>query len=765
MERSVAQSAATLLTASMPGASGGAAPGTPGPAEQRESAEVAETAEQAAGAAAVNAAAGGTGGDGAAGDAMAASGSATGPAAAVGQQRAAPQGASGRTAGGPDTTAPHTASRPKTSRPTTSNAPHTAATAGRGAARPCAAIPSPASPPAAGTAARPGTASSVRSAIPSPTSPAGEGRSAPRHAAPPHDWHDNAESVRLRLALLNRASEEIGTTLDLVRTAEELVAISIPDFADTTWVLLQERVATHHEIPQAARDGGARVRRLALGVSDSDPLSVDFWLSTLPIGETVLCPPASPFARCMAEHRSLFFPVVPDELARRTAEEFGRPEFLRAMSGRSLLLSPLMARGRVLGLLAFNRDPTRRAEYCGRDVELADNLARRTALCIDNARLYNLEKSHALTLQSSLLPKRVSTPPGMEVAHRYVPGSDVAEVGGDWFDVIPLPGDRVALVVGDVMGHGMQAATVMGQLRTAVRTLARLDLPVTDLMAHLDALVPDMSDSYIFATCIIAVYDPAARTAEVVRAGHVPPVIVHPDHTVKPHIAVDVPSNRPLGLGFVSGPFESRTLDLPEGSLLVLCTDGLVESKDRDIDTGLHLLLDNLDDPDAPLEGICDDVTKALVLEGDRDDLALLVARFGRAPSRSASWELPAESYAVREARHFVRQQAGSWGLDESTVDTAELLVSELATNAVRHAAGAPGPIEIRLSYDERLTCEVADQLAAVPAAEASLPDELDESGRGLYLVDILSAAWGSRRTSTGKVVWFALESMLVGAA
>ena len=598
------------------------------------------------------------------------------------------------------------------------------------------------------------------SAVPPPGGAPGSAK-APRHAAPPHDWHDNAESVRLRLALLNRASEEIGTTLDLVRTAEELVAISIPDFADTTWVLLQERVATHHEIPAPNKDGSARVRRLALGVSDKDPLPVDFWLSTLPIGETVPCPPASPFARCMAEHRSLFFPVVPDELARRTAEEFGRPDFLRAMAGRSLLLSPLMARGRVLGLLAFNRDPSTRAEYCGRDVELADNLARRTALCIDNARLYNLEKSHALTLQSSLLPKRVSTPPGMEVAHRYVPGSDVAEVGGDWFDVIPLSRGRVALVVGDVMGHGMQAATVMGQLRTAVRTLARLDIPVTELMSHLDELVPDMAEGYIFATCIIAVHDPETRTCEIVRAGHVPPVIVSPDPTVKPRVE-DVPANRPLGLGFVTGPFESWTLDLPEGSLLVLCTDGLVESKNRNIDDGLHLLLENLDDPDAPLETICDEVTKALVLEGDRDDLALLVARIGRAPSRSASWELPAESYAVREARHFVRQQVGSWGLPEDTVETAELLVSELATNAVRHAAG-PGPIEIRLSYDDRLTCEVADQVGSGPAA-AALPGELEESGRGLYLVDVLSADWGSRRTSTGKVVWFALESLAQAA-
>jgi anti-sigma regulatory factor (Ser/Thr protein kinase) len=200
-------------------------------------------------------------------------------------------------------------------------------------------------------------------------------------------------------------------------------------------------------------------------------------------------------------------------------------------------------------------------------------------------------------------------------------------------------------------------------------------------------------------------------------------------------------------------------MDLPEGSLLVLCTDGLVESKNRNIDDGLLLLLENLDDPDASLESICDEVTKALVLEGDRDDLALLVARIGRAPSRSASWELPPESYAVREARHFVRQQIGSWGLSDQTVETAELLVSELATNAVRHAAG-PGPIEIRLSYDERLTCEVADQIATEPAP-ARLPDELEESGRGLYLVNALSDAWGSRRTSTGKVVWFALESLL----
>jgi hypothetical protein len=371
---------------------------------------------------------------------------------------------------------------------------------------------------------------------------------------------------------------------------------------------------------------------------------------------------------------------------------------------------------------------------------------------MDNARLYSHERQTALMLQRALLPEDFGYHVGIDIAHRYLPASDLTGVGGDWYDVIGLGGGRIALVVGDVMGHGVRAAAVMGQLRTATRTLAALDLQPAEVLHHLDELMEHLGgsqNSVLFATCVVAVYDPTERTCDLARAGHIPPLVVWPDGTSE---LVDVPPGVPLGVG--GHTFESRKIAMPDGSVLVLCTDGLVESRGqgRDIDDGLNDLALAIKDPEAPLETIADALISGL--RGDRtlDDAALLVARVHGIPrGDTAEWTVIPELPAVAHARHAVRSTLGSWGLSHLG-DTAELLTSELVTNALLYTEG---PISVRLQRDRTLLCEVYDGSEATPRLRNAAND--DDGGRGLQLVKELSSRWGTRRTTTGKSVWFEL--------
>ncbi|WP_407639529.1 SpoIIE family protein phosphatase [Kitasatospora azatica] len=360
------------------------------------------------------------------------------------------------------------------------------------------------------------------------------------------------------------------------------------------------------------------------------------------------------------------------------------------------------------------------------------------------------DQTVAVALQQSLLPRGLPETNALDVAFRYLPAQ--AGVGGDWFDVIPLPGSRVALVVGDIVGHGLHAAATMGRLRTAVHNYSMLDLPPDELLARLDELVGQIdrdgsggsNDPITGATCLYAIYDPVSRICELARAGHLPPALVRPDGTVE---YLDLPSGPPLGVGGL--PFETLRLDMPEGSQLVLYTDGLVRNHHRDIDFGLELLLGTLAGRDRSPQQTCDTVLDVMVPTVPRDDVALLVASTRTLPDdQIAQWDVPSDPAAVAHVRAAATRQLAKWGLEEAEFAT-ELILSELITNAIRYGAE---PIHTRLLRDRSLICEVSDTSGTSPHLRYAATT--DEGGRGLLLVAQLSERWGTRYTATGKIIW-----------
>ncbi|MBT3167938.1 SpoIIE family protein phosphatase [Streptomyces sp. Vc74B-19] len=568
-----------------------------------------------------------------------------------------------------------------------------------------------------------------------------------------------AAAARRNLALLNEAGARIGNSLDLETTARELLDVVVPGFCDLATVDLYQGLLAGDETPPGLADGSAEVRRVAFASAVSDgPFSGT--------GEPV---------KLGAVHHYPFNSACADAL--RTA----RPQAVPGEEGglvQSTLAVPMVAHDTVVGLAQFAR--TKGSEPFGeRDRDLAVELAARAAVCIDNARLYRREHERALILQRSLLPPGDPEASGLDIACRYLPGNVAtgrpSEVGGDWFDVIELPGHRTALVVGDVMGRGLRAAVAMGELRTAVRTLAQLDLEPAEVLSQLDEIArglgapggpsqafaggvqqatraarrpreADLSEVYL-ATCVYAVYDSVTRRCTFANAGHLPPVLVEPGETA---LMLDVPPGMPLGVG--GEPFEEVEVELPEGALLALYTDGLVESRDHPLDEGLQAFVGALTDPSAPLEDVCDHVLNTLDTHHGEDDIALLMARVQGLPADSVGdWTLPREPRSVGRAREYARAQLLAWDM-EPLVDTTELLVSELVTNALRYGEGE---IRLRLLLDRTLVCEVWDSGLVQPRRRRAR--DTDEGGRGLQLVGLLSAAWGSRRTPRGKTVWFEL--------
>lgn len=556
-----------------------------------------------------------------------------------------------------------------------------------------------------------------------------------------------AAAARRNLALLNEAGSRIGNSLDLETTARELLDVVVPGFCDLATVDLYQGLLAGDETPPGLADGSAELRRVAYASAVSD---APFAGGKAPVAVG-------------AVHHFPFNSPCADAL--RTA----RPQLVPAEDNgaiQSTLAVPMVAHDTVVGLAQFSR--TKGSEPFGeRDRALAWELAARAAVCIDNARLYRREHERALILQRSLLPPGDPEASGLDIACRYLPGNAATEVGGDWFDVIELPGNRTALVVGDVMGRGLRAAVAMGELRTAVRTLALLDLEPAEVLSALDEIArglgtpggvqqatraarqprdADLSEVYL-ATCIYAVYDSVTRRCTFANAGHLPPVILEPGESA---LMLDVPPGMPLGVG--GEPFEEVEVELPEGSLLALYTDGLVESRDHPLDEGLQAFVGALSDPSQPLEDVCDHVLNTLDTHHGEDDIALLMARVQGLPADSVGdWTLPREPRSVGRAREYTRTQLTAWGL-EPLIDTTELLVSELVTNALRYGEGE---IRLRLLLDRMLVCEVWDAGLVQPRRRRAR--DTDEGGRGLQLVGLLSAAWGSRRTPRGKTVWFEL--------
>jgi len=551
-----------------------------------------------------------------------------------------------------------------------------------------------------------------------------------------------ANAAQGRLALLNDASVRIGTTLDLQRTAEELIEVVLPRFADFATVDLLASVMRGDE--PASPVPGEPVVLQAVAVAESFPSGLTSLADA--VGKTSTRDATKGYARSLRSGRPMVIPIVDEESLAALASSPERVAGGLAAGIHSYLMVPLLARGVVLGGAEFirmqDREPFGRA-----DVALAEELAARAALCMDNARLYRRERATALTLQRSLLPQNVTHTIGMEIAHRYLPSSRVSEVGGDWFDVVPLSSGRVALLVGDVMGHGIRAAATMGQLRTVARTLATLDMEPEQVLTRLDATAASSGDDQ-FATCVCAVYDPVERSGVMASAGHLPPVVVAPDGTTR---LLEVEPGPPLGVGGV--PFESMEFVLPENSVLALYTDGLVERRGRDLDEGIKLLRETLAPRGRPLEEACDAVLAALVPGGAEDDVALIMARtVSLADERVATLALSGDRRMAGQARVFTRERLRAWNL-ASLTDLAELLVSELVTNALTHT---DRPRQLRLFCDRMLTIEVADSDPRAPALRKFT--DYEESGRGIRLVDELSHRWGSRTTRHGKVVWFELE-------
>ncbi|MGA4879554.1 SpoIIE family protein phosphatase [Streptomyces lydicamycinicus] len=586
-----------------------------------------------------------------------------------------------------------------------------------------------------------------------------------------------------RLKLIYDAGLRIGTTLDVGRTAEELAGVAVPRFADVVTVELLEPVLRGDE-PTAGAN--ADLQRMAVkGVAEESAI--------YRVGEVIRYVPGTPMATGLASGRPVLVGDLRTSDAWRQQDPDGTQRVLDA-GIRSLITAPLQARGVVLGLANYWRSGASEA-FEAEDLAFAEELTARAAVAVDNARRYTREHTTAVTLQRSLLPQTLPEQSALAVAHRYLPAH--AGVGGDWFDVIPLPGARVALVVGDVVGHGLHAAATMGRLRTAVHNFSALDLPPDELLNHLDELVTHIDTDearaaglgtgtgtgagagaggngrldgagtwpggtegdpapvmpahlgrtgITGATCLYAIYDPVTGRVTLATAGHPGPAVIRPAGTVS---FPEVPVSPPLGLGS-SVPVETTELTLSEGSRLVLYTDGLVENRDRDIATGLELLRTALaTGADRSPEETCTAVLDAMLPAHPSDDIALLVARTQLLdPTRVAEWEVPSDPAAVAPVRAACLRMLESWGL--AAIDfTTELILSELITNAIRYGAQ---PIRVRLLYDRALICEVSDGTSASPHLRRAATT--DEGGRGLFLVAQFAHRWGTRYTPGGKVIW-----------
>ncbi|TWF73535.1 serine phosphatase RsbU (regulator of sigma subunit) [Kitasatospora viridis] len=551
--------------------------------------------------------------------------------------------------------------------------------------------------------------------------------------------------TRRRLALLHQVTAAAGHSLSVADSARHMADALAVGFADVAAVEIAPAVSTGEEpVPQA--DGRLLLRRLAVA---GDPPEARTGPGGMELGDTVL---------------------VDGEGAAEPPDPAHDWE----------ITVPLVARGVLLGRITVRRERWK-DPFEEEDRVLMRELAVRVALALDNARRYTREHRAAIGLQRSLLPPAVHSVAAVSTASVYLPTDTVGGVGGDWFDVIPLSSARVALVVGDVTGHGLHASATMGRLRTAVRTLADLELEPDELLVHLDDLVaqllveaelvadvdaglegvggaeppepigparPGRPEPGSFGgTCLYAVYDPVSRICTVASAGHPPPAVAYPDGSVA---VLPVAPGPPLGVGGL--PFESTPVELPEGSVLALYTDGLIERGDGDIDAGTAELLRRLAavrSLDVPLREAGQRLVAGLPPTRLHDDVTLLLARTKAVPpADTAVWSVDPDPAAVAKVREDATATLEEWGLTELAF-TTELVLSELVTNAIRYAGG---PVLVRLIRADTLTCEVSDGSSTQPRMRRARLT--DEGGRGLYLVAQLTSRWGSRYTASGKTIW-----------
>ncbi|WP_406308779.1 SpoIIE family protein phosphatase [Streptomyces sp. NBC_00623] len=554
--------------------------------------------------------------------------------------------------------------------------------------------------------------------------------------------------AQARLALLHRASNRIGTTLDVFQTAQELADAPAPDFADTTTVDLLDPV-----LRGEAPEPGPLIEGIALRRAGWHSMH-DIKDSRIPMaGEISGFPAGSPYRQAMTDLRPRLISKL-DADAAWLAEEPFHYRLLKAVQVRSMIVVPLRARGLVLGLACFYRWRSPDA-YQEEDLALAEQLAAHTALCLDNARLYSRSRSAACLLQMNPRPLEIPTHSAVETAHCYPPSSS----GGDWADVIPLPGARVALATGTVTGDGIRAAAAMGELRAAIGALAALDLTPDELLQRLHELVTWLSGqepptpeagprtATVDASCTYAIYDPVTQHCALSAAGHQQqPVFVLPDGTVQ---LADTPQGPALGQGRPT--YRATEHELPEGTVLILTSAGA--QRDDHAPQNTTRTLDQVQavftSGTGSLQEACNTLMGILTPQPPEPGATLLLAKTrALGPEQLASWTLqPAPEYVARARKHAANQLA-AWNLDDLT-PTTELVVSELVTNALRYS---DGPIGLRLIRDRTLTCEVSDTSSTAPQLRRA--EDNDEGGRGLFLTGELTQRWGTRPTRHGKIIW-----------
>jgi PAS domain S-box-containing protein len=570
---------------------------------------------------------------------------------------------------------------------------------------------------------------------------------------------------RERLSLVSEATARIGTTLDVERTAEELVDMLVPRFADVATIDLLDKVMAGAEPEPVGKDPVA-LRCLARRADDSVTVG-----GVPPPGDVQNYPAGSPHVQSLADGRPRLIPVIDPDSAWMRDSSDPRIRTMRTYGVDSLMLVPLRARGTTLGLVHLYR--ARPGEpFEPDDLVPAQDIVARAAVCVDNARRYTNEHRAALTLHASMLPRSVADQSAVETAHHYRPSHVHAEVSGDWFDVIPLSGARVALVVGAVPGTGFQAAACMGHISSAVRTLAQLDLAPDELLGQIDDMVPRLlarehasgSAPVVAAltgsTCLYAVYDPVSRRCVMASAGHPSPAIVGRDGEVT---VPGLPANEALGLG--DPVFEPWDAELAEGSTLVLSSQGILRGTDTPgaVAARLGTVVAGDSRPlDETCRSIADLVAPHLTAE---QGLAVLLARTHFLDSEKvATWTVPPVPAAVGDMRSLVLRQLDRWDLTPLAF-TTEIIVSELITNAIRYGHD---PIQLRLVRDRTLICEVSDTASTAPHIRRAATT--DEGGRGLFLVAQCSQRWGTRHAPAGKTIWAEQtldpdESALTGAS
>ncbi|GHJ42174.1 SpoIIE family protein phosphatase [Streptomyces sp. TS71-3] len=542
-----------------------------------------------------------------------------------------------------------------------------------------------------------------------------------------------------RLELLHRASEDIGTTLDIFRTAQELADVVVTGLADMVSVEVLDSVLRGDAPAPGPLYDRLTVRRAghraAAGVRARNVYG---------LGAVRMLHYGTPYSQALSDLRPrLVRRLTPDDAWLTRNEVLAK--LIREAGLHSLIAVPLTARGVVLGIASFYRAGDSPA-FDEPDLGLAADVASRAATCIDNARHYTREHTRARLVQRNLLPVSLPEHAAVETAYTYLPFAS----GGAWYDVISLSGSRVALVAGDVSGRGMPAVVTMGRLRTVVGALAVMDLSTEELLERLHDMTAQLAREYpsridspvhLTATCLYAIYDPVMRACDLASAGHPPPVLVWPDGRAE---IPEVPQGPVLGRGVAD--YTTTRFELPPGTVLCLRNAGLAMTDTRE---ELHIYEQALSRPGSRLWDICDDLAAWLLPEDPVDDAMLLLARTrALAPHQVASWTLPSRPESVAEARRLVQQRLAEWGLADLGF-TTELIASELVTNALRYSSG---PVDLRLIRDGSLICEVTDRSGAAPHLRHAEDD--DEGGRGLYLVAQTTTRWGMRRTDGGKTIW-----------